>query len=85
MTILRDRETERGEFIFHAGEFAYQQNTGKSLIMPATLDRLSSLVVEMGLSMVPYRDATVTTPLHLEFRGKEIAAQDIVGVSVLRS
>lgn len=66
MTILRDRETERGEFIFHA-------------------DRLSSLVVEMGLSMVPYRDATVTTPLHLEFRGKEIAAQDIVGVSVLRS
>jgi uracil phosphoribosyltransferase len=48
-------------------------------------DRLSSLVVETGLSMIPYRDATVTTPLDLEFKGMEVAARDIVGVSVLRS
>lgn len=52
ITILRDRETERGDFIFHA-------------------DRLSTLIVEKALTLIPYQTKTVTTPLDLSFTGLE--------------
>jgi uridine kinase len=54
MTILRDRETERGDFIFYA-------------------DRLSTLVVEKALSLIPYQHKSVNTPLGLEYKGVETA------------
>lgn len=50
MTILRDQETERGDFIFYA-------------------DRLSTLIVEKALTLLPYEKHTVTTPLGVEFEG----------------
>lgn len=85
MTILRDRDTERGDFIFHA-------------------DRLSTLIVEKALSLIPYQPKTVTTPLSLQFEGVEVkekvsytvkdvfepqdlelTLQNLIGVSILRS
>ena len=56
MTILRDQETERGDFIFYA-------------------DRLSTLIVEKALTLLPYEAQTVTTPLGIEFEGKARASQ----------
>jgi uridine kinase len=50
MTMLRDQETERGDFIFYA-------------------DRLSTLIVEKALTLLPYEKHTVTTPLGIEFEG----------------
>ncbi|WVR09380.1 uridine kinase [Kwoniella sp. DSM 27419] len=65
MTILRDRTTNRGEFVFHA-------------------DRLSTIIVERALSLIPCQPVTVKTPLGLDYEG---LAQDdrLVGVSILRS
>lgn len=50
MTKLRDQETERGDFIFHA-------------------DRLSTLIVEKALTLLPYEAQTVQTPLKLPYDG----------------
>lgn len=56
MTILRDQETERGDFIFYA-------------------DRLSTLIVEKALTLLPYQEHTVTTPIGSVFKGKSRASQ----------
>ncbi|KAJ9121749.1 hypothetical protein QFC22_002370 [Naganishia vaughanmartiniae] len=48
-------------------------------------DRLSSLVVERSLQLLPYREKTVTTPIGLTAAGKEMVAQDLVGITILRS
>ena len=50
MTILRDQETERGDFIFYA-------------------DRLSTLIVEKALSLLPYDPHTVQTPVGSKYDG----------------
>jgi uracil phosphoribosyltransferase len=50
MTILRDQETTRGDFIFFA-------------------DRLSTLIVEKALTLLPYDKHTVTTPLGIPYDG----------------
>lgn len=50
MTILRDHQTSRGDFIFYA-------------------DRLSTLIVEKALELIPHRPKEVTTPLDLKFEG----------------
>jgi uracil phosphoribosyltransferase len=50
MTILRDRETKRGDFIFFA-------------------DRLSTLIVEKALTLLPHQRKSVQTPLGLPFEG----------------
>ena len=57
MTILRDVNTERSDFIFYA-------------------DRLSTLVVEKALSLLPYRAHTVTTPLGIPYQGFQ-TSQDV--------
>nr|XP_019044985.1 uridine kinase [Kwoniella bestiolae CBS 10118]OCF23915.1 uridine kinase [Kwoniella bestiolae CBS 10118] len=65
MTILRDRTTDRGEFIFHA-------------------DRLSTIVVEKALTLIPCEPKTVRTPLGIDYQG--LARDDrLVGISILRS
>nr|XP_018261748.1 uridine kinase [Kwoniella dejecticola CBS 10117]OBR83906.1 uridine kinase [Kwoniella dejecticola CBS 10117] len=65
MTILRDKTTDRGEFIFHA-------------------DRLSTIVVERALSLIPCQPKTVKTPLGIDYEG--LARDDrLVGISILRS
>ena len=56
MTILRDQNTERGDFIFYA-------------------DRLSTLVVEKALELIPYRDKTVKAPTGASFQGFEKTAE----------
>ncbi|KAL7413389.1 armadillo/beta-catenin/plakoglobin [Mrakia frigida] len=67
VTFLRDRETNRDDFI----QFS---------------DRLATLVVEKALSLLPYRDQPVTTPLDLETIGKALdVSSDVIGVSVARS
>ncbi|CAD6574002.1 MAG: Uridine kinase [Tremellales sp. Tagirdzhanova-0007] len=66
MTILRDQNTERGDFIFYA-------------------DRLSTLVVEKALELIPYRDKTVKAPTGASFQGFEKTAEELVGISILRS
>ncbi|KAJ9102554.1 hypothetical protein QFC21_002955 [Naganishia friedmannii] len=48
-------------------------------------DRLSSLVVERSLQLLPYREKTVTTPVGLTASGKEMVAEDLVGITILRS
>jgi uridine kinase len=50
MTILRDRETERGDFIFYA-------------------DRLSTLIVEKALTLLPHRPISVRTPVGVSYTG----------------
>jgi len=50
MTILRDRTTERGDFIFYA-------------------DRLSTLIVEKALELLPYRPMTVKTLTGASYKG----------------
>ncbi|WWD02096.1 uridine kinase [Kwoniella europaea PYCC6329] len=65
MTILRDRTTDRGEFIFHA-------------------DRLSTIVVEKALTLIPCEPKTIRTPLGIDYQG--LARDDrLVGISILRS
>lgn len=48
-------------------------------------DRLSALVVEKALSLLTYKDVEVTTPQGNVTMGKQLAAENLVGVSVLRS
>jgi uridine kinase len=50
MTILRDKRTTRGDFIFYA-------------------DRLSTLIVEKALELIPHCQQEVQTPLKLKFDG----------------
>ncbi|WVF67596.1 uridine kinase [Kwoniella sp. CBS 6097] len=65
MTILRDRTTNRGEFIFHA-------------------DRLSTIIVEKALTLIPCEPKTVRTPMGIDYTG--VARDDrLVGISILRS
>lgn len=48
-------------------------------------DRLSTLIVEKALTLVPCRDVKVTTPVGASFTGKEWPDEDLVGISILRS
>ncbi|WWD19289.1 uridine kinase [Kwoniella shandongensis] len=65
MTILRDRTTSRGDFIFYA-------------------DRLSTIVVEKALTLIPCKPKTIRTPLGLDYQG--LGGDDnLVGISILRS
>jgi len=80
MTILRDRDTQRGDFIFYA-------------------DRLSTLIVEKALTLLPFESQTVQTPTGASYEGVVRATpvssrflpltstneQPLVGVSILRS
>lgn len=50
MTILRDQQTSRGDFIFYA-------------------DRLSTLIVEKALELIPHQPKTVRTPVGLDYTG----------------
>ena len=59
MTILRDQETERGDFIFYA-------------------DRLSTLIVEKALSLLPHEGRRIRTPVGVDFDG----TADTSGVSL---
>ncbi|KAK8854574.1 uridine kinase [Kwoniella newhampshirensis] len=65
MTILRDRTTSRGDFIFYA-------------------DRLSTIVVEKALTLIPCQPKTVKTPLGVDYKGTG-GDDQLVGVSILRS
>ncbi|KAI8873731.1 uridine kinase [Ramicandelaber brevisporus] len=47
-------------------------------------DRLSRLVIERGLSELPYEDITVTTPVDVEYKGSRLATTPSV-VTVVRS
>lgn len=49
------------------------------------VDRLSTLLVEKAMEHLPYRAKTVVTPLDVESYGKELDAEYVCGVSVLRS
>ncbi|KAG6842339.1 hypothetical protein C0991_010629 [Blastosporella zonata] len=49
------------------------------------VDRLSTLLVENALQFLPYAPKTVTTPVGVESHGTQLAAQNICGVSILRS
>ncbi|KAJ2405838.1 Uridine kinase, partial [Coemansia sp. RSA 2530] len=64
-TILCDRSTPRGDFIFYS-------------------DRLSRLVIEHGLSLLPLKKKTVQTPTGLSYEGYEMEAE-VTGVTVLRA
>lgn len=50
MTILRDKQTSRGDFIFYA-------------------DRLSTLIVEKALELIPHKSKSVRTPVGLDYDG----------------
>lgn len=65
MTKLRDQETERGDFIFHA-------------------DRLSTLIVEKALTLLPYEAQTVQTPLKLPYDGLTRAKEVSCSIDVDR-
>ena len=62
MTILRDQQTERGDFIFYA-------------------DRLSTLIVEKALELIPYRPKTVKTLTGAAYEG--VVQTDEVGITIL--
>ncbi|KAG6813417.1 hypothetical protein H0H92_011396 [Tricholoma furcatifolium] len=49
------------------------------------VDRLSTLLVENALQYLPYAAKTVTTPVGAESHGKMLDAQNVCGVSILRS
>ncbi|KAK4685916.1 uridine kinase, partial [Tremellales sp. Uapishka_1] len=66
MTILRDQNTERGDFIFYA-------------------DRLSTIIVEKALTLLPYKSHTVTTPVGKTYDGVASSDEEVVGISILRS
>jgi len=50
MTILRDQNTQRGDFIFYA-------------------DRLSTLIVEKALELIPFRPQIVKTFTVASYKG----------------
>ncbi|ORY29672.1 uridine kinase family-domain-containing protein [Naematelia encephala] len=66
LTILRDRETQRGDFIFYA-------------------DRLSTLIVEKALSLIPYQPKNIRTPVGSNYAGVAPTDEYLVGISILRS
>ncbi|KAL7422385.1 Uridine kinase [Cryptotrichosporon argae] len=66
MTILRDEQTARGDFIFYA-------------------DRLSTIIVEKALTLLPTEARRVVTPLGLEYDGVAQTSTPVVGISILRS
>ncbi|KAG6899300.1 hypothetical protein C0993_011462 [Termitomyces sp. T159_Od127] len=49
------------------------------------VDRLSTLLVENALQFLPYKLKAVTTPTEVEYHGKQLDAEHICGVSILRS
>ncbi|VDC04789.1 unnamed protein product [Peniophora sp. CBMAI 1063] len=48
-------------------------------------DRLSTLLVEKAMEKLPYRDKVVETPVGVKAVGKEIDAEAVCGVTILRS
>ncbi|KAH8099932.1 armadillo/beta-catenin/plakoglobin [Cristinia sonorae] len=48
-------------------------------------DRLATLLSEKALEHLPYRAKTVTTPVEVEYNGKELDVKSVCGVSILRS
>lgn len=50
LTILRDQNTERGDFIFYA-------------------DRLSTMIVEKALTLLPFHSKEVKTPTGVSYEG----------------
>ncbi|KAI0322588.1 armadillo/beta-catenin/plakoglobin [Amylostereum chailletii] len=49
------------------------------------VDRLATVLVEKAMEKLPYREKTVMTPVGVESKGKTIDAEDVCGVSILRS
>lgn len=48
-------------------------------------DRLSTLLVEKAMGKLPYRDKLIETPIGVKTMGKEIDAEDVCGVTIIRS
>ncbi|THH33197.1 hypothetical protein EUX98_g984 [Antrodiella citrinella] len=48
-------------------------------------DRLATFISEKALEHLPYRPKTITTPIDLEYKGKELDTTYVCGVSILRS
>ncbi|KAH7824507.1 Uracil phosphoribosyltransferase [Monocercomonoides exilis] len=65
MTIMRDRKTSRGDFVFYA-------------------DRLFRLLMEEGLSHLPFTKKVITTPTNVAYEGLEFGSQ-LCGVSIIRA
>lgn len=65
MTIVRDRETRRNDFIFYA-------------------DRLTRILVERGLELLPLREKEVATPLGKKYSGLEFEGK-ICAVPIIRA
>ncbi|EED79844.1 predicted protein [Postia placenta Mad-698-R] len=49
------------------------------------VDRLSTLLVEKAMELLPYRQKTVVTPCEVAYHGKELDAEYVCGVSIVRS
>ncbi|KAG6879558.1 hypothetical protein C0992_001563 [Termitomyces sp. T32_za158] len=49
------------------------------------VDRLSTLLVENALQYLPYKRKAVITPTEVEYHGKQLDAEHVCGVSILRS
>ncbi|KAL5504303.1 URK1 [Sanghuangporus vaninii] len=49
------------------------------------VDRLSMFLAEQALALLPFKSKSVITPVGSEYHGKESAASNICGVSILRS
>ncbi|TFK40396.1 armadillo/beta-catenin/plakoglobin [Crucibulum laeve] len=49
------------------------------------VDRLSTILVEFALQLLPYVPKVVVTPVGVEAHGKKLGAQMVCGVSILRS
>ncbi|RSH85620.1 Uridine kinase [Saitozyma podzolica] len=48
-------------------------------------DRLSTLIVEKALTLIPYAAKTVRTPLGIDYKGVARTEDEVVGISILRS
>lgn len=48
-------------------------------------DRLSTLIVERALTLVPCQTVKVTTPTGVDFTGQQWPDEELVGISILRS
>ncbi|TKS72482.1 Uracil phosphoribosyltransferase -like protein [Collichthys lucidus] len=77
-TIIRDKTTSRGDFVFCADRLLQ----GASFFF--FLQQQIRLVVEEGLNQLPYSECTVTTPTGYKYEGVKFERGNC-GVSIMRS
>ena len=90
MTIIRDKNTQRSDFVFYSDrlvKICAERNKNQTKPNPKALKQRHQqirLLIEEGLSTLPFEEKTVTTPTEEAYQGLSFI-DGICGVSIIRA